>query len=309
MASKKFALEKGGQPRLEISWSGFWKNGLILFDGSRIGSFHDDKELRSGREYPLPDGIILSVRLQRRFLTHELHISCDGVPLPLSSSPPWKSSTQPAQSMTVPESLSFVAPTIPSTPHNHTDAGDAERIRLELSRTMQTRSERAPSSRIGSRPIRTDIRARPAPADSAASALRFVAYRCEISDSGIRAIYTNGQERDFVWGGIASIVIRQLPTGPPWEGKIFLDLVPLRKRDATFEPLRLFATTYVNYSFLPQGHSPSSQENLRRLANFVIAKNPTARVEPGTALFLQTGKNPPRFFVMAQFAEYDARYG
>jgi hypothetical protein len=222
----------------------------------------------------------------------------------------WESSSS-APSASAPGPISFVAPTIPSPGQNEqtVDPADAARIRLELSRTTQPITDKAPSTRIGSRPIRTDIRTKPAPADSAASALRFVAYRCEISETGIRAIYTNGQERDYVWAAFASLIVRQLPTVPPWEGKILLDLIPGQKRDTPFEPLRLFATTYVNYSFLPQGHSPSSQENLRRLANFVIAKNPTIRVEPGTSLFLQTGKTPPKFFVVAQFAEYDARYG
>lgn len=177
-----------------------------------------------------------------------------------------------------------------------------------MSRTTQVTEDKGTGSRILGHPIRTDVRSKSA-ADSAAAAMRFVAYRCEISETGIRAIYSSGNQRDLPWGGITAIVLRQLPSGPPWEGKILVDLIPATSPGNPVTPLRLFSTTYVNYSYLPQGHSPSSSENLRRLANYVLMKNPSLQLEPGTALFLQAGKTLPRFQTLAQFAEYDSRYG
>jgi hypothetical protein len=60
---------------------------------------------------------------------------------------------------------------------------------------------------------------------------------------------------------------------------------------------------------LPGTPASSRRENIRRLVLFALAQNPAASVEPESAHFVQRGTDCPRFFSMAQFSEYDARYG
>lgn len=110
-----------------------------------------------------------------------------------------------------------------------------------------------------------------------------------------------------MYAEIGAIVVRLLPEESPWEARLLLDLAPLPDVQNKHR-IRLFSTTYVNYAWLPQGASPSSQENLRRLANFLFAKNSAIAMDSFTAQFLQTGKHPLRFANSAQFAEYDSRY-
>lgn len=152
-----------------------------------------------------------------------------------------------------------------------------------------------------------DARPKPIAADFAAAALRHLVYRCEISSSGIRAIYSSGKQKEYAWSDFASIIIRQLPPEPPWNGKILMDLIPAAS-DAGLAPVRLFTSTYVNYSYLPQGLSPSSQENMRRLGLYVLQQNPRIAIEPWTAQFLHAAKSPLKFANLSQFANYDARY-
>ena len=83
MPTNRYALEKGGQQRLEISWKSYWKNITIRLDGREIGSIHDEKELKTGREFSLGDGSILKVQL-----VDGLEVFRDGEPLPGSTSDP-----------------------------------------------------------------------------------------------------------------------------------------------------------------------------------------------------------------------------
>jgi len=83
MPMRKYAFEKGGPERLEISWKGNWENTTIYLDGKEIGSIATQEELREGREFPLPDGSTLQVQLARGFLDAlDLRVSRNGKPLP-----------------------------------------------------------------------------------------------------------------------------------------------------------------------------------------------------------------------------------
>lgn len=187
------------------------------------------------------------------------------------------------------------------------DSSEAERRRLEYSRTKQPKKQKMKTLmswggvKAGVKPISSQL---------AASAIRFVVYRCEITTEGLKAIYTDGKTRKLAWDEIISVVTRQLPPDQPWEGKIVLDILAANEvSEKSATPIRIFATTFVNYASLPDGAASSSQENIRRMGAFISAQNQSIAVDSGTQTFLQTGKMPPRFMNMTQFAEYDATYG
>jgi hypothetical protein len=71
MQSKKYPLEKGGQPRLEISWKGSpvkCKHVAISVDGQEIGTIANQKLMEEGQEFRLQDGSTLVVKLNRGML-------------------------------------------------------------------------------------------------------------------------------------------------------------------------------------------------------------------------------------------------
>jgi hypothetical protein len=71
MQSKKYPLEKGGQPRLEISWKGSpvkCKHVAISVDGQEIGTIANQKLMEEGQEFCLQDGSTLVVKLNRGML-------------------------------------------------------------------------------------------------------------------------------------------------------------------------------------------------------------------------------------------------
>jgi hypothetical protein len=141
------------------------------------------------------------------------------------------------------------------------------------------------------------------------STLRFAAYRCEISQDQLKVIYQNASQREVKWYEVTSLVIRQLPLQPPWEGKLILDIIPMVVAGEKIYPVRVVSNTFVNYGFLPQGQSASTKENLRRLANFILSKNASIFIDPGSDCFVHAGQPPVRFLSMSQFSEYDSRYG
>jgi hypothetical protein len=88
VTTKRFALQPGGAPRLEISWRYGFKDVVIKVDGLEIGRVSDPSELKLGREFALGDGSTLRVELVSKFHTRELRVLRNGEPLPGSSSHP-----------------------------------------------------------------------------------------------------------------------------------------------------------------------------------------------------------------------------
>lgn len=85
MPTARFALERGGEKSLEVSFRGHrWKNTEIRLSGDLVGSFPDKKAVTAGQEFPLPDGSVLNVQLVHRLL----RLLRNGVPVPGSASDP-----------------------------------------------------------------------------------------------------------------------------------------------------------------------------------------------------------------------------
>ncbi len=82
MTTIKYALEKGGPKRLEISWTGVWKDVSVRLDGNEIGTFTDAEQMKEGREFTLPDGSILKIRLDKVAFCPMINIFLNGKPLP-----------------------------------------------------------------------------------------------------------------------------------------------------------------------------------------------------------------------------------
>ncbi len=88
MAKQSFALEAGGQKRLEVSWKGLYKNIAVALDGNAIGMIPDQKTLQKGQEFRLVDGSTIKVQLVNKFYSTELQVLRNGQPLPGSASDP-----------------------------------------------------------------------------------------------------------------------------------------------------------------------------------------------------------------------------
>jgi hypothetical protein len=87
MPTQKYAIERNGPKRVEINWSGMWKDFNVKFDGAAVGSVTKD-ELNAGKELKLPDGSTLKVHLRKSGMNTELALLRDGVPLPGSAADP-----------------------------------------------------------------------------------------------------------------------------------------------------------------------------------------------------------------------------
>ncbi len=88
MPKQDFSFETNGPKRLEISWGMFWKNITIRLDGIELGTIASQMEFRQGKEYSLPDGSKLFVRLANSLMGQEVQVTRDGKPVPGSSSHP-----------------------------------------------------------------------------------------------------------------------------------------------------------------------------------------------------------------------------
>ncbi len=68
MASKSYALSRGGPKRLLLNWGAFWKNLNVSFDGQLLGAFKTKQDLERGQEFTLYDGSKLNVSLGKNRL-------------------------------------------------------------------------------------------------------------------------------------------------------------------------------------------------------------------------------------------------
>jgi hypothetical protein len=64
MPSYKYPLEKGGPKRLEVSWTGSWKDFTVRLDENILGTVADYEHLKAGQEFNLDDGSILKVQVK-----------------------------------------------------------------------------------------------------------------------------------------------------------------------------------------------------------------------------------------------------
>ena len=87
MPKINYTLEKSAGKRLEISYTGYYKDVQIIFDGTLIDTIENEKELKKGRSYTLKDKTVLHVQLVKKevFVLEILH---NGVPLPGSATDP-----------------------------------------------------------------------------------------------------------------------------------------------------------------------------------------------------------------------------
>ena len=84
MPRLKYALERGGDKSLEISWKGQWRTTEVRLKGKLIGAIPSRKELRTGQNLQLPDGTSLKIQLVKS----ELRVLRNDKPLPGSISDP-----------------------------------------------------------------------------------------------------------------------------------------------------------------------------------------------------------------------------
>jgi hypothetical protein len=133
--------------------------------------------------------------------------------------------------------------------------------------------------------------------------VRFVARSGAIGADCITAVLSTGATRVLAWRELARVAVRRLPPDPPFEKAAFLDLIPHHG-----VPVRLLATSLLDYSSLPDGAAPSTKENWRRLVAYARAANPALIVEPDSAPFF-AGGDAPMFPAIKLFDLYDRRYG
>jgi len=89
MPTRKFALQKGEEARLVISWRGIWKDIRVLLDGEELGTIGGSAEIKAGKEFTLPGRQgTLRVQLVQTFGSAELQVLRNGQPLPGSGSDP-----------------------------------------------------------------------------------------------------------------------------------------------------------------------------------------------------------------------------
>jgi len=88
LPKQTYSLEKGGPKRLELAWKGAWKNLTISLDGQELGVIPNQKALRAGQTFVLPEGALLDVKLVQKLTAVNLEVSLNGVPLPGTAADP-----------------------------------------------------------------------------------------------------------------------------------------------------------------------------------------------------------------------------
>lgn len=86
MPNRHFKLATG-EP-LKISWRRGWRDMHVAVNGVEVGAIADKASLKQGRDFTLPDGAKLSVRLGRLYVFPQLEVLQDGTPVSGSATDP-----------------------------------------------------------------------------------------------------------------------------------------------------------------------------------------------------------------------------
>lgn len=84
MPTLQYSTESHGPKRLAVTFNGFLDDTYIKLDGQEVGWVHGREALKSGKEFLLPDGSTLKIKL----VLLELHIDRNGVPVPGTAGDP-----------------------------------------------------------------------------------------------------------------------------------------------------------------------------------------------------------------------------
>lgn len=88
MPQKAYALERGGEKRLKVSWGPYWRDTTFELDGKTICVVPGQDELINGETIKLLDGSTLEVVLSSPYDDPEqLHLVINGKPLPGTTLP------------------------------------------------------------------------------------------------------------------------------------------------------------------------------------------------------------------------------
>jgi len=82
MLTKRYALARGEDERLELSWAPGFEELTLLLDGKLLGTVPTKQELRAGRSFRLDDGTWLRVRLRKDYFGFSFEVERNGRPLP-----------------------------------------------------------------------------------------------------------------------------------------------------------------------------------------------------------------------------------
>lgn len=87
MPKRSFSLREGEPPSIELVWRGIWKEIQVSHEGRLLGTIPNQKALKEGATFTLPDGSELHVKLATG-MQAELQVLRNGQPLPGSGSDP-----------------------------------------------------------------------------------------------------------------------------------------------------------------------------------------------------------------------------
>ena len=82
MPTKTYYLDTARTDAVTASWGWFFRNFRLSYQGQELGGPTTAAELKAGREFALPDGRQLLVRLQQKFGAQGLDMQLDGQPVP-----------------------------------------------------------------------------------------------------------------------------------------------------------------------------------------------------------------------------------
>ncbi len=82
MPTKTYYFDAAHTDAVAVSWGMFFRNFRLEYQGRDVGGGTTAQELKAGKEFALPDGRQLRVRLQQQFGAQGLDMQLDGRPLP-----------------------------------------------------------------------------------------------------------------------------------------------------------------------------------------------------------------------------------
>ncbi len=165
------------------------------------------------------------------------------------------------------------------------------------------------SSGLAPLPDALETPASPPPATPDASAplpLRFLARRIELSSVGISAVLLAGGQRDLLWSDVRRVGARQLPPIAPYNGALFVDILPIPLLGRPSPPIRVGLSSHVQIE--PSTGSANAEADMLRRIGLLIEQNKPGVIEPVSQPFFSSGGPPQRLANEAELTAHDEQF-
>lgn len=197
-----------------------------------------------------------------------------------------------------------------STERKAQDADEVSRQRVLAEEERIRRVQAAAQAKAGTAQARAKVRSVAgvtSNVDAAAGLLRWVAKSLALDTTMLRLEIEQADTTSVAYDALRKIVVRRLPSDPPWDAQIMMDIVP-QEGMIPAPVIRVFSTTRIAFPPESRPAGTARLEIVRALGALLVERASKVEMDEATMRFVRSTAPPARFNTAKELADHDSQY-